>query len=925
MFIRFYFYLLTFIALLFFTPEAIAQLNTRINEDFSNISFPEFAKRTEAITNCRFYYKPGELDSFKINIKAENLTIQELLTKIFAASPFVFSVDADSNIFINAKFIIQTSLPRDFFDTTKPNKDSSDTGKPYDFEQPESGKKNIPTENKVYEIGIRQNTTKKERAVIAGYVRDHRTGESFTGAMVFTDTPYISVVTDQFGYYSLSLPTGKNTLQVNSPGMKLAKYHVMLYSDGSLNIDLLDSVPSLKNVLIISERKSNIRSMQMGAERLTIKNIKRVPVVLGEADLLKVLLTLPGVTSVGEASTGFNVRGGSADQNLILFSDATIYNPSHLFGFFSAFNPDVVKGFELYKSAIPEKYGGRLSSVLDISMRDGNSKKISGIGGIGPLTSKLTIEGPIKKDRTSFIAGGRITYSNWILKQIPKSDYSESQAGFNDLNLRISHVVNKKNSLFITGYISNDNFKLNSDTLYKYGNRNINLKWMHIFNNKFHGVFLGGWDHYQYEISSKAIPVNAFKLNSTISQVNLRTDFNYSPNNKHSLSFGLTSILYKIRPGEFLPKGSQSLVFPDTLQPEQALETALYFGDQFIISPNFSINAGLRYSIYNYLGPHDIYTYAEGVPRDKISLVDTLTYDRHKIIKTYHGPEYRLVARYILPGEASLKLSVNSLRQYIHMISNTVAIAPSDIWKLSDPYIKPQKGYQISFGFYKNLRSNTIETSVELYYKQMRNYLDYKSGGVLLMNHHIETDVINTRGKAYGIEAAIKKKSGKTTGWINYTYSRTLLQLDDPIAGQTINNGQYYPANFDKPHSANLVGNYQFSHRFTTSLNIVYSTGRPITLPIAIYYQGGAQRVYYSDRNEYRIPDYFRVDLSFNIEGNHKTKKLTHNSWSFGVYNLLARENPYSIYFIQESGTIKGYQLSIFGTAIPFITYNFRF
>jgi hypothetical protein len=345
----------------------------------------------------------------------------------------------------------------------------------------------------------------------------------------------------------------------------------MLFSDGKLNFDLQDSVPSLTNVLVSAQRKSNIRGLQMGEERLTIKTIKRVPVVFGEADILKVLLTLPGVTSVGEASNGFNVRGGSTDQNLILFSDATIYNPSHLFGFFSAFNPDVVKGFDLYKSAIPEKYGGRLSSVLDVSMRDGNSKKVSGIGGIGLLTSKLTIEGPLKKDKTSFIAGGRTTYSNWLLKQINKSDYSKSKAGFNDLNLRISHTMNEKNSLYLTGYLSNDNFKLNTDTLYKYGNRNINIKWKHIFNNKFYGVAIVGLDHYQYAISSEENPVNAYRLESGISQGSFRTDFNYSPGNKHSLAFGLNSIYYKIQPGSFKPAGKQSLVVPDILQTEQLL------------------------------------------------------------------------------------------------------------------------------------------------------------------------------------------------------------------------------------------------------------------------------------------------------------------------------------------------------------------
>jgi hypothetical protein len=313
------------------------------------------------------------------------------------------------------------------------------------------------------------------------------------------------------------------------------------------------------------------------------------------------------------------------------------------------------------------------------------------------------------------------------------------------------------------------------------------------------------------------------------------------------------------------------------------------------------------------------------VPRDNTSVTGTVTFGRNKIIKTYYGPEYRLVARYAFSNETSLKFSFNTLWQYIHMMSNTTAISPTDIWKLSDAFIKPQTGYQASIGFYRNFRSGTIETSLEFYFKRMKNFLDYKSGAILLMNHHIETEVINTRGKAYGAELAIKKKSGKANGWFSYTYSRTLLQLDDPIAGQTINEGKYYPANFDKPHNVNLVSNYQFSHRFASSLNIVYSTGRPITLPIAVYYLGGAQRVYYSDRNQFRVPDYFRVDLSFSLEGNHKLKKSKHNSWSFGVYNLLSRENPYSIYFIQESGIIKGYQLSVFGAAIPFISYNFRF
>jgi hypothetical protein len=917
-------YVLIFLACFFQTFLVKGQSDKRITEDFTNISFPEFVRKTEAITIYHFYYKPSELDTFKVNVRSENNTLQEILSKILSNTGFRFSIDKDDNVFVNSKYAIQTDLPDDFFNTKKAAEDSSVTLIAPSLETTDR-KNRADKENKLYEIGTKQVTSSKGKATIAGYIRDSKTGETFTGAMVFVDTPYVASVSDQFGYYNISLPLGRHILHISSLGMKTARRQVMLYSDGKLDIDLLDSVPSLKNVTVVAEKKSNIRGLQMGAERLTIKTIKQVPVVFGEPDVLKVLLTLPGVTSVGEASNGFNVRGGSTDQNLILFSDATIYNPSHLFGFFSAFNPDVVKGFDLYKSAIPEKYGGRLSSVLDVSMRDGNSKKISGTGGLGLLTSKLTVEGPLKKDKTSFIAGGRTTYSNWLLKQIPKSDYSKSKAGFSDLSLRISHTVDQKNNLYFTGYISNDNFKLNSDTLYKYGNRNLNIKWKHIFNNKFYGIAVVGYDHYQYAVSSDEVPVNAYRLESAINQVSLRTHFNYSTGNKHSFSFGLNSIRYKIKPGSFKPDGVQSLVTPDIVPSEQGLETALYFGDQYNINSNFSINAGLRLSMFNYLGPHEKYTYVQGLPRDKTTMTDTISYKKNKIVKTYYGPEYRLTARYAFSNDASLKFSFNTLWQYIHMLSNTVSISPTDIWKLSDSYIKPQRGYQVSLGYYKNFRSGTIETSLEIYYKQLKNFLDYKSGAVLLLNHHIETDIINTRGRAYGAELSIKKKSGKANGWFSYTYSRTQLRLNDPIAGQTINNGNYYPANFDKPHNINMVSNYQFSHRFAVSLNLVYSTGRPITLPIAIYYLGGSQRVYYSDRNQYRIPDYIRADLSFNIEGNHKIKQLTHNSWSFGVYNLLARENPYSIYFTQENGIIKGYQLSVFGTAIPFISYNFRF
>jgi hypothetical protein len=916
-----------------FTPLAIvfamsctfaaAQTKQLYNVNSDSLLFPKFIENLELQTEYRFFFNGAQLDSFYVTIHAREKTIEEIFDIIFVNTGYHYSIDPRNYVFITKGAPIVTSLPQGFFNKTMTATDSARL-----TALANEGKKKetlASIENKLFDIGIRTNQPGLGNATIAGYVRDIKTGEPLAAAALVVDQSTIGAITDQFGYYSLTIPKGRHVLKVSSVGMKTTSRQVHLYSDGKLNIEMEDFIPSLKQVIVVADKLSNIKGVQMGMEKLSLKTIKQMPVAFGEADVLRAILTLPGVTSVGEATTGFNVRGGSTDQNLVLFNDATIYNPAHLFGFFSAFNPDVIQDIELYKSSIPEKYGGRLSSVLDVTSRTGNKKKIAGIGGISPLTSKLTVEGPIFNEKTTFLIGGRTSYSDWILKNLPDKEYRNSRAGFYDMDVHITHEMNAKNSLYFTGYISNDHFKLNSDTLYRYQNKNVNLKWKHIFNNKLNTVFLGGYDYYDYSVTSTNNKVNAYKLAFDIGQVNFRSDFIYTPNPKHTIGFGLTSVLFKLHPGSFTPLGAGSLVVPDKLEKEQGLESALYAGDKWDVTPDFSINAGLRYSMFNYLGPKTINNYTPGLPRSDQSIVDSTFYPSGKFIKTYQGPEYRISLRYSITTDFSIKLAYNTLRQYIHMLSNTTAISPTDIWKLSDPNIKPQLGEQYSIGFYRNFKSDMFETSLEVYYKQLKNYLDYKSGAQLIMNHTIETDVVNTKGYAYGAELMIKKKSGKLNGWISYTYSRTMLKLDDPIAGQSINNGNYYPANFDKPHIVNVISNYKFSHRFSISLDGTYSTGRPITLPIALYYLLGSERVYYSNRNEYRVPDYFRVDFSMNIEGNHKVKQLTHNSWSLGVYNLTARRNAYSVYFVQENGFIHGYKLSIFGSAIPFITYNFRF
>lgn len=900
--------------------KAYAQPVYTVTENFQGQSFRSFVEKIEQISSCHFYYDISNDDSLLIEFNTEGMPLTEVLEKLFTPLKMYYAVDSLNHVFIS-RFALSTKLPDNFFAGER----EKNTVEQNDLPSP-AGKKQLRSfsENRVYEIGSREEKN-NSTALVAGYIRDIKTGESIAGAVLSVDSLSVLISTDQYGYYSIVLPAGRHTLRISSAGMKEAKRQLIVNGNGKLDIEMQEAVTTLKNVTVVSERSSNTRSLQMGVNKLSIKNIRQVPVAFGETDILKVVLTLPGVTSAGEAANGFNVRGGSTDQNLILFNAATIYNPSHLFGLFSAFNADVVKGIELYKNAIPEKHGGRLASVLDITMQDGNSKKWSGVAGIGPLTSKLTIEGPVKKNKTSIIAGFRTTYSNWILKLVPDEQYKNSAANFYDASIHLTHSFNNKNNLYLTAYTSHDKFNLTNDTIYKYGNKNINLQWKHFFTGKFYNVLTAAFDDYRYNITSTQNPVNAFKLGFNIRQVSVKSDFSYAPNNRHVINFGLNSIYYKLQPGYYEPAGSSSLVQRNILQTEQALESAVYAGDNYSVTSNLSVNAGIRYSVFNYLGAHDVYNYLPGIPRDTSTITDTTLFEKNKIIKTWSAPEIRVSLRYAFSNNTSVKISFNTLQQYIHMLSNTVTVSPTDIWKLSDAHIKPQKGMQVSAGIYQNFKNNTIETSLEFYYKRINNFLDYKGGAKLLMNNHIETDLVNTRGKAYGAELLIKKNAGRLNGWISYAYARTFLQLDDPLAGQTINKGEYYPASFDRPHNVNLICNYKFSHRYSMSFNFVYTSGRPITLPIAVFTTGGINALVYSERNEYRVPCYIRADISFTVEGNHKVKQRTHNSWSFGAYNITARRNPYSVYFTQENGKIKGYQLSIFGTIIPFVTYNIKF
>ncbi len=911
---------------MFFMQIASAQQTNikLLSGNFQQAKIAQFVSDLESKSSYHFYYDPVSFDSLKVTLQVNDKSIETILDMAFKNTDYHYAITQQQQVFLTKGRQIKTELAPGFLQAaTKVQTNQISTVVDYTDDKDKKVAE-ATTENKIYEIGIKTNSIKAGNSTLSGYIRDIKSGEAVIGASIYVANTKTGVATDNFGYFTISLPRGRHTLNIRGLGMRDTRRQIILYTDGKLNIEMQEQVNSLKEVKISADKVANVRSVELGVTRMDIKNIKQIPTAFGEADVLKVVLTLPGVTSVGEATTGFNVRGGSADENLILLDGATIYNPAHFFGFFAAFNPELVKDIELYKSSIPEKYGGRLSSVLDVTDREGNKKKFTGSAGIGLLTSRINIEGPIVKDKTSFIFGARTTYSDWLLSALPQA-YKNSSASFNDVNLDISHQINDKNNIYLSSYISNDKFRLNSDTTYAYSNKSVVLKWKHNFNTKLFSLISAGYDRYNYSITSTANAVNGYDLSSNIGQSNFKADFTYYLSNKHTIDFGLSSILYKINPGTFEPDGSQSLVLPQVIAAEQALESALYLGDKFDVTSNLSISAGVRFNIFNYLGPQTVNTYAPNLPKQPDNVLDSTAYKSGKIINTYTAPDIRISARYLLNDDLSLKAGYNTLHQFLHLLTNSTSISPTDVYKLSDPNIKPEYGDQVSLGIFKNAKQNTLEMSVEVYYKRIRNYLDYRSGAVLLLNEHIEQAVINDDGKAYGAEFLLKKTAGKLNGWISYTYSRTLLKQDDPNAGELINGGAWYPSNWDKPNAFNFTGNYKFTHRYSISLDVAYSTGRPITLPIAQYEYAGSERVFYSDRNQYRIPDYFRSDFSLNIEGNHKIHQKTHNSWTIGVYNLTGRANAYSTFFTEQGGTISGYKLSIFATPIPFINYNIRF
>ncbi len=916
------------ILLLFVQMGSAQEQLPKISLSYTNVSREEVLHQIEEKMDFQFFYLDQWLGSGKISGDYKEVPLDEVLTAIFKDTEINFYVLSSNQIVLTQNNVIYDTLPEGFFekdqnDLPRYNTDEeTEAVAPVFYKEERSARKKLNIET--VRIGKEVKTFRQNRYALTGYVNNAKTGEPISNLSIRVMNTNTGVSTDDNGFYSIKLPAGTNILETRSLGIEDSQKNVIIYNDGQYDFSLNENVEELDEVVIRADAAKNVGQASTGESHITAKESKNIPLVLGERDVLKVATTLPGITTAGEGASGFNVRGGNTDQNLILLDNAVIYNPSHFFGLFSALNPFTTKDVSIYKGNIPAQYGGRLSSVFDISTKEANTEKFSGEASIGPVTNNVALELPVIKGKAGIMVGGRSTYSDYLLNVLDNPELNNSTASFFDAVAKYNHNINENNDVRAMGYFSRDAFSISSDSLYHYSNRLFSLNWDHKFNEKNKGNLFLGNSQYKFSIDYDGDRDNDFDLGYIIDETDLSINMKYLYSDAHKFTYGLSSKLYDTNPGYIRPEGSDSNVDPLDIPKERGLESAVFISDNFTVNDKFLVEMGLRYSFYFALGPSEQRIYEDGVPKSEGTLVDTETYSKNEIMKTYGGPEVRVSARYFLMPELSIKASYNNSIQYIHTLSNNTTSSPIDTWKLSDTNIKPARGEQYSVGIYKNFEEDTYEVSLEGYYKKSQDILDFKVGAQLLLNETIETEVLQGDGKAYGVELLLRK-SGKLNGWIGYTYSRSFIKLDGPNAEERVNNGEYFPSNYDKPHDVSIVANYKFTRRYSLSANFVYQTGRPVTYPVGRYTYNNAEYVFYSDRNAFRIPDYYRLDLGFNIEGSHKVKQFVHSFWNFSIYNVLGRNNPYSVYFVTQDGEVKAYKTSIFSVPVPTITYNFKF
>jgi hypothetical protein len=755
-----------------------------------------------------------------------------------------------------------------------------------------------------------------ERISLSGNIKDEANGEALIGVTVSIKELKRGSVTNSYGFYSVSVPKGEYTIEVSYVGYETISKKINLNQPVKLDLELKTAANEIKEVVVSSQRKdANITMNRMSSQQVSIATIRKMPALMGEVDLLKAVQLLPGVVSAGEGTSSFSVRGGGIDQNLIVLDEATIYNASHMMGFFSVFNNDAIKNMTLYKGDIPAAYDGRLSSLLDIQMRDGNSKKISGSGGIGLISSRLTLEGPIGSDKTSFIVSARRTYADLFLKLSSDPDINKNQLYFYDFNAKINHRIDDNNRIFLSGYLGQDVFK-NADAGFNFGNATVTGRWNHLFSQKLFSNFSLNYSRYNYGLQSTMSDNSNFDWKYNMQDMSVKADFSYYITPENTMKFGYNAVLHKLKPGTITSSRGATSYDNYVLADINAFEHALYISDEYQASKRLSVKAGLRLTGFSSIGSGTVYNYDSNY-----NAIDSTVYKSGQVIKTFYRLSPRLGINYLLDKQSSVKASYARTNQFLQMASNSTAGTPLDLWFTAGKNIKPQTCDQYAVGYFRNFLNNELEGSVEVFYKDMQNTIDFRDHAQLLLNKKLDGELRFGNSRSYGAEFQIQKNEGKLTGWISYTYSRAERTI------QGINNNETYLAPYDRPSTIYIVGNYELNDRISFGANFIYATGQPITYPIARMEVGNVILPVYSKRNEYRMPDYHRLDVSLTWKPKAKKKRAWTGEWNFSVYNVYGHKNAWAINFVDDQDTAykTKAEMTYLFTFVPSITYNFKF
>ena len=914
--------LLTAILIVLFSVTVNAQkIEKIIAIHCKAVPFSVFCASIFRQSSVKVYYQEKWIKDLRVTLDADSITANHAMQLVLKGTGLEVSVWHGNLVVMPGEKLLPSLPAYNFKNNTDIGMEANPDSKTVSEERYLTGRKgDVPL---TIRIGFKNGTVTGSKAKITGRILDEETGTPIFSATVYIAETKTGAVSDFDGIVTLALKPGTYTVTIAYMGYEKKKYQFEVLSDGNFTVSMNKVVIQMEEVVVYGDRQMNIRAKDPGLDKMSMKAIRELPMMMGERDVLKISATLPGIVSVGEGSAGLNVRGGGSDQNAFYINKIPIYNTSHLFGFFPAFNAGIIKDFSIYKGHIPAQYGGHLSSVFNITTRQGNRKHITASGGISPITANLVIEGPLKKDTCSFMLSARSSYSDWILKRIKDLDIRKSSAGFNDFAGGINYDI-QKTQLSIFAYHSYDRFRLSDLNSYEYANNGISTSIVQNLGSSLRFEFALIASQYTFSTTDKQEVSSGYEHAYNMEHYEARLDFKHMLSDKNSLEYGVSSILYKLNRGEILPYGENSLRKNVDLGTEQGLESALYLSDVYDIFPWLNVTAGVRYALFMPMGPKTVYQYMQEAPRDIKNITDTLFFKANEPIKKYHEPDVRAAVNIKTDDAGSIKLAFNQMHQNLFMLTTTTAIAPNTQWKLADYHLLPSESNQYSAGVFRTLAKYGLETSAELFYKQTRNYPEFKDGADFLNNPNVETSVLQGDQIAWGIEFFVKRSMRKVEGWLSYTYSRSKIKVDGDKDWNQINEGEIYPANFDIPHSLNVVLNYHVSRRIIFATIFTYQTGKPVTYPVSVYYVNGLPVLDYSKRNAYRIPDYIRTDFSVTVEGNLKKQKLMHSSLIFSLYNAFGRDNPYSVYYKTVNGSIRSYQYSVIGVPVFTVTWLFK-